>query len=128
MKRTSTTRTNDQLGSSPATTATKIEVTVEEAPAPARTKRRKTNSETFYHVKWIEFRDVAKAPIVLQNENGPCPLIAISNVLLLKGKLQLPEGTELVSLETLLEIVGELNNKNIYLSSFYYNRRIRKCF
>ncbi|VDM29797.1 unnamed protein product [Toxocara canis] len=37
-----------------------------------------------YRVKWINFDGVMYG-IVTQNENGPCPLVAVVNVLLLKG-------------------------------------------
>lgn len=30
--------------------------------------------------------------IVMQNENGPCPLLAIANVLSLRNELKLPAG------------------------------------
>lgn len=36
-----------------------------------------------YYVKWITFNK-NRVPIITQNENGPCPLLAITNVLLLK--------------------------------------------
>ena len=36
-------------------------------------------------------------PIVLQNENGPCPLLAIANCLLLRGAVELPAGARSVS-------------------------------
>lgn len=35
-----------------------------------------------------------RAPIALQNENGPCPLLACANALLLKGEIALPAGPE----------------------------------
>ena len=92
-------------------TATATTATTGESSSSRTKKRKKSDSEKFYHVKWIVYEAAAspskRVPIVLQNENGPCPLIAISNVLLLKGQLTLPEGTEIVSLETLLESVGE---------------------
>lgn len=45
-----------------------------------------------YKVKRIEFlrREV---PVVMQNENGPCPLLALANVLLLRNQIQLPLHT-----------------------------------
>jgi len=41
-------------------------------------------------IKYIEFFGV-RTPIVMQNAPGPCPLIAIVNILLLKGRVQLPQ-------------------------------------
>ncbi len=45
-----------------------------------------------------------------QNENGPCPLLSIVNVLLLRGKLTLPEGCEVISAEQLLEFLGKVSS------------------
>ncbi|NXH49111.1 MINY1 hydrolase, partial [Dicaeum eximium] len=39
----------------------------------------------FYCVKWIRWRG-ERTPVVTQSENGPCPLLAIMNVLLLRWK------------------------------------------
>mmetsp|Transcript_16606 Transcript_16606/g.18805 ORF Transcript_16606/g.18805 Transcript_16606/m.18805 type:complete len:342 (-) Transcript_16606:811-1836(-) len=49
------------------------------------------NSEvvTKHRVKWMDFMGRTR-PICLQDENGPCPLLAIVNYLLLKGKLKIP--------------------------------------
>ena len=80
-----------------------------------------------YHVKWVgasqieknhspenvvSLKDsngsspVSKIAVVTQNENGPCPLLSIVNVLLLQRKLTLPEGCEVISAEQLLEYLG----------------------
>lgn len=42
--------------------------------------------ESVYYIKWIMFGQI-NVPVVTQNENGPCPLLAIMNVLLLKEKV-----------------------------------------
>ena len=49
-----------------------------------------------YKLKRIDFFG-RKVPIALQNENGPCPLLAIANILLLKKQIELPEHTPDVS-------------------------------
>lgn len=41
-----------------------------------------------YHIKWIQWWD-EKTPIITQNKNGPCPLLAIFNVLLLSKRVRL---------------------------------------
>jgi len=46
--------------------------------------------------------------IISQSSNGPCPLLAIVNVLLLRGKLSLPEGCQVISAEQLLEYLADL--------------------
>ena len=43
--------------------------------------------------------------IILQNENGPCPLIAIANVLLLRNVLSIPFKTTSITLDHLLTLV-----------------------
>lgn len=42
--------------------------------------------QSIYHIKWIKWREES-TPIITQNENGPCPLLAIMNVLLLAWKV-----------------------------------------
>jgi len=41
----------------------------------------------FHLVKWIEF-NFEQLPILLQNVNGPCPLLAIVNILLLTKRVK----------------------------------------
>lgn len=43
--------------------------------------------QSVYHIKWMGWKEQS-TPIVTQNENGPCPLLAIMNVLLLAWKVQ----------------------------------------
>jgi hypothetical protein len=56
-------------------------------------------------VKVINFRG-RSVPIVMQNENGPCPLLALSNVLLLRNQIQLSADIPEVSQEHLLSLVA----------------------
>ena len=65
-----------------------------------------------HRVKVISFRG-RDVPIVMQNENGPCPLLALSNVLLLRNQIRLtPLSTE-VSQETLLsQVAGVILDAN----------------
>jgi len=64
-------------------------------------------SKQIYHVKWIGWHDT-RCPIILQNVNGPCPLISLTNVLLLSGKMSLNEGTEVISSDFLNEYIANL--------------------
>lgn len=57
-----------------------------------------------YCLKNISFLG-RKTKIIIQNENGPCPLIAISNVLLLRGQISFHDDESVVDLYTLLQIV-----------------------
>ncbi|KAK4365299.1 hypothetical protein RND71_016657 [Anisodus tanguticus] len=62
--------------------------------------------EMAHKTKVIQFLG-RTTPIILQNDNGPCPLLAICNVLLLKNNLNLsPDITE-VSQEKLLSLLAE---------------------
>lgn len=58
-----------------------------------------------YRVKKVRIggKDVA---VVLQNENGPCPLLAIANVLLLREELNLEPQTVNLSHERLVSMVA----------------------
>lgn len=49
-----------------------------------------------YKLKRVDFFG-RKVPIALQNENGPCPLLAIANILLLKKQIELPEHASDIS-------------------------------
>lgn len=64
-------------------------------------------SSFIYQVKWVKWKG-GKYAIITQNENGPCPLLSIVNILLLRGKLSLPEGCEVISAEQLLEYLADL--------------------
>lgn len=41
-----------------------------------------------YKLKTIQFFG-RRVPIVTQNENGPCPMLSLANVLLLRNQIQL---------------------------------------
>ena len=77
-----------------------------EGSAESESSAATDNLDNVYHVKWIGWNS-QKVPIVTQNANGPCPMLAIANVLLLRNKMNLPEGCEFVSSEQLLEYLGQ---------------------
>jgi hypothetical protein len=62
---------------------------------------RKDPLDFVYQIKEIKYQGKS-ARIMLQNENGPCPLIAIVNVLSLRGNIALPkplyQSSELLSI------------------------------
>ncbi|TRY74355.1 hypothetical protein DNTS_032049 [Danionella cerebrum] len=60
----------------------------------------------YYLVKWITWKE-KKTAIITQSENGPCPLIAIMNILLLRWKVKLTPQTEVVTTEELMAHLGE---------------------
>ncbi|NXY57004.1 MINY1 hydrolase, partial [Callaeas wilsoni] len=62
--------------------------------------------EDFYCVKWISWKG-ERTPVVTQSENGPCPLLAIMNVLLLQWKASaLPPQKEVITAEELMAHLG----------------------
>ncbi|XVE64926.1 hypothetical protein DITRI_Ditri07aG0141300 [Diplodiscus trichospermus] len=62
--------------------------------------------ECMYKTKAIQFLG-RPTPIILQNDNGPCPLLAICNILLLRNNLNLSPDIAEVSQEKLLSLVAE---------------------
>ncbi|XP_036359134.1 dentin sialophosphoprotein isoform X2 [Octopus sinensis] len=68
--------------------------------------------QSIYHIKWIHFQS-QKVPIITQNENGPCPLLAIMNVLLLQGRVTLDSTSELITSEQLMDHLGECILQNV---------------
>ena len=67
---------------------------------PSRTTSidRYVSSAELYHVKPVKFSDV-ETYYLLQGLNGPCPLLAVCNVLLLRGIIAIPGGSRDVSFE-----------------------------
>lgn len=55
--------------------------------------------------------------IVCQNENGPCPLIAIANVLLLQSKISISPDLGIISLAELTQIIANAILEKIGASS-----------
>ena len=76
-------------------------------PAAANPERSSPQTgQSTYHVKWIKFHNVS-VPIITQTENGPCPLIAIMNVLLLQRKVKLPPMMEMITSSQLMDYLGD---------------------
>ncbi|XP_042043405.1 ubiquitin carboxyl-terminal hydrolase MINDY-1-like isoform X1 [Salvia splendens] len=81
-------------------------------PSTSATPPLTSLEEVVYKTKVIEFFD-RTAPIILQNNNGPCPLLSICNVLSLKNSLSLSLDTPEVSQDKLLSLVADrLINSN----------------
>ncbi|KAF1798927.1 hypothetical protein FB192DRAFT_1394037 [Mucor lusitanicus] len=60
-----------------------------------------------YLVKTIDWKGKS-VRIITQNENGPCPLVAICNVLFLRGDLEIrPPDREVVTFEYLVDRLGD---------------------
>jgi len=75
-------------------------------PSTSADDDEKAPLQSVYHIKWIRFRG-AKVAIITQNENGPCPLLAIMNVLLLQGKIKLPPMVQMIAASQLMEYLAD---------------------
>ena len=76
-----------------------------------------TSTPLKFSTKTVSFHGDTKR-IVLQNENGPCPLLAILNALILQGRLQLPSGsTKLDSSKLQHLLVGHIVDRTSVLGT-----------
>lgn len=72
-----------------------VEVPTQGASAGAsRAVASEPSMPAYYFVKWITWKE-KKTAIITQSENGPCPLIAIMNILLLRWKVSYSSGSEM---------------------------------
>ena len=71
-----------------------------------------SDSESVYHIKWVNFKN-QKVPIITQNENGPCPLLAIMNILLLKKKVTLTQSVEFITANQVMTHLGNCVLENV---------------
>ena len=60
-------------------------------PSPRKASEFTYQDDDIHLIKWIEFHH-ERLPILLQNINGPCPLLAVANVLLLTRRVKLLHG------------------------------------
>ncbi|XP_036198367.1 ubiquitin carboxyl-terminal hydrolase MINDY-1 isoform X3 [Myotis myotis] len=60
----------------------------------------------FYCVKWIPWKG-ERTPIITQSTNGPCPLLAIMNILFLQWKVKLPPQKEVITSAELMTHLGD---------------------
>jgi hypothetical protein len=64
------------------------------------------DSKDIFYCKKIKYVDGQMYPIILQNDNGPCPLLAICNALLLKGAIKVDLSTAYVSADELVSLIN----------------------
>jgi hypothetical protein len=64
-----------------------------------------------YRLKRILFND-REVMVCLQNVNGPCPLLAIANILLLRGVITIHSDYAQISSEDLMTLLGDYLFKN----------------
>lgn len=63
----------------------------EDAPKPRPSPASQPKPPDFYCVKWITWKG-ERTPVIMQSENGPCPLLAIMNILFLQWKVKMGTG------------------------------------
>uniref|UniRef100_A0A6J0U1M0 Ubiquitin carboxyl-terminal hydrolase n=1 Tax=Pogona vitticeps TaxID=103695 RepID=A0A6J0U1M0_9SAUR len=78
----------------------------EAAGKPRSSPANQPEPPDFYCVKWISWKG-ERTPIITQSENGPCPLLAIMNILFLQWKVKLPPQKEVISSEELMAHLGD---------------------
>lgn len=61
---------------------------------------------SLYQLKWVEWNG-GFMPVVTQNENGPCPLLAICNILLLTRRIKIASGETVISSSNLMHLLGQ---------------------
>ncbi|XP_008046687.1 ubiquitin carboxyl-terminal hydrolase MINDY-1 [Carlito syrichta] len=77
--------------------------TPQERPQSPRTRQPEPD---FYCVKWIPWKG-ERTPIITQSANGPCPLLAIMNILFLQWKVKLPPQKEVITSDELMAHLGD---------------------
>lgn len=70
-----------------------------------------SSEDTIFELKEIKFLS-KPVRIILQNENGPCPLLAITNVMILRDKLKF--NNDIVTLSEIIESIGGLFLENCH--------------
>ncbi|KAA8492834.1 Ubiquitin carboxyl-terminal hydrolase MINDY-1 [Porphyridium purpureum] len=79
--------------------------TAPSAGLPDKNPTVEDDHDDVFEVKWLPIAgaEAQPTPICLQNRNGPCPLLAIANALLLRGNIHIVPGTAVVAYGTLVD-------------------------
>ncbi|XP_052586140.1 ubiquitin carboxyl-terminal hydrolase MINDY-1 [Peromyscus californicus insignis] len=96
-----------EASSSPCGAPSEVE-TVETCSRPQelpQSPRTQQPDVEFYCVKWIPWKG-EQTPIITQSTNGPCPLLAIMNILFLQWKVKLPPQKEMITSDELMTHLG----------------------
>ena len=59
-----------------------------------------------YQLKWVPWKE-GFVPIVTQNKNGPCPLLALCNALIFKGRLRVEPGQTFILSQDLMQLLAD---------------------
>lgn len=73
---------------------------------PQSTTTTTTKEKDFHLIKWIDF-NFEHLPILLQNVNGPCPLLAIFNILLLQKRIVINPNMNAITTERVITLLAE---------------------
>nr|XP_034954907.1 ubiquitin carboxyl-terminal hydrolase MINDY-1 [Zootoca vivipara] len=92
--------------SNPADAPAATEPPGEAAPEPRSSPASHPQPPDFYCVKWISWKG-ERTPVITQSENGPCPLLAIMNILFLQWKVKLPPQKEVITSDELMAHLGD---------------------
>jgi len=63
-------------------------------------------NEDIYRIKAVQYKG-KNLPILMQNLNGPCPLLAIANVLLLQQKIHIHSDLAFIDFGQVIQLVGD---------------------
>lgn len=83
-----------------------------------------------YRLKSVRYQDTPRR-ILLQNENGPCPLIAAANALLLRGLITLPSScirNDVASINDLVNVLAERSLKQVGTAGEYHINELLSLF
>jgi hypothetical protein len=69
------------------------------------------DNEIKFEIKTITFFNRI-VRILCQNRNGPCPLLAIANTLLLQNKININPNEKFISLSNVIEIIANILIEN----------------
>ncbi|KAG8198506.1 hypothetical protein JTE90_017372 [Oedothorax gibbosus] len=95
-----------EISEQPQIVASTSRDTIDSGASKSPVKEKLEDKNDFiYQIKWVS-RNGRKSPIITQNENGPCPLIAITNVLIMKDRVKVPNLVDFVTTENLMEYLG----------------------
>ena len=62
--------------------------------------------DAIFRIKHVSYKG-RTVPILMQNLNGPCPLLAISNALLLQQKIAIHQDLAYIDFRQLIHLVGD---------------------
>lgn len=97
----------EETPSFPAEVTAKEDVKVENSSQHGRVTEEALQEEPLaYQLKWVPW-GMGFVPIVTQNRNGPCPLLALCNALIFKGRLRVEPGQTFILSQDLMQLLAD---------------------